>query len=82
MKLGNNIRETVTYEWVTAGYKWGHGYGKATTLETAMRKASAQSRKLERESGDGVKVPWRIYRRTVKVVYSECMEIALEGGAE
>ena len=81
MTLGNNIKETVTFEWVTAGYKWGHGYGKAKTLESAMRKARAQSAKLERESGDGVKIPWRIYKRTVRVISSECMEISMEGGA-
>lgn len=81
MTLGNDIKETVTFAWVTAGNAWGKGYGKAKTLETATRKAKRFTRQLEREAGDGIEVPWRIYKRTVKVVSSECMEIVQEGGA-
>ena len=82
MTLGNNT-ETVTFEWVTAGNQWGKGYGKAETLETAMRKAKQFTRQLEREAGDGIKVPWRIYSRTVRTSFSERVDVALEGrGAE
>ena len=79
MTLGNNTKETSTFEWVTAGNQWGKGYGKAKTLETAARKAKRFTRQLEREAGDGVKVPWRIYKRTVQTVFSERVEVALEG---
>ena len=82
MTLGNNTKETVTYEWVTAGNAWGKGYGKAKTLETAERKAKRFTRQLEREAGDGVKVPWRVYKRTVRTVFSERIEFVLEGRGE
>lgn len=79
MTLGNNTKEIVTYEWVTAGNAWGKGYGKAKTLETAVRKAKRFTRQLEREAGDGIKVPWRIYKRTLQTVFSERVEVELEG---
>ena len=79
MTLGNNTKETVTYEWVTAGNQWGKGYGKAKMLETAIRKAKRFTRQLEREAGDCIKVPWRIYKRTVRTVFSERVEVELEG---
>lgn len=82
MTLGNNTKETVTFEWVTAGNAWGRGYGKAKTLETATRKAKRFARQLEREAGDGVKVPWRIYKRTVRTSFSERVEVELEGKGE
>jgi hypothetical protein len=79
MTLGNNTKEAISFEWLTAGNEWGKGYGKAKTLETAERKAKRFCRQLERAAGDGVKVPWRVYKRTVQTVFSERIEVALEG---
>jgi len=79
MTLGNDTKETISFEWVTAGNAWGKGYGKAKTIETAERKAKRFCRQLEREAGDGVKVPWRVYKRTVQTVFSERIEVVLEG---
>jgi len=82
MTLGNNTKETIRFEWVTEGNAWGKGYGKARTLETAERKAKRFCRHLEREAGDGVAVPWRVYKRTVQTIFSEKIEVALEGKGE